>query len=291
MNQRATVIVALLALQASVVALGVVSVYSGLHAETFGHHSATSTYVGPHLVENGPHQVYDVGAAPKLYVDIGYADLTILTGNPSQIDVGLSASDGIFDDKRAIVARASGDTVHISKVGEEGWSSGDDRMVTVIVPPETQVTVASGGDIKVTGLRAAASIDSVGDGSIAIQDYDAPRLHASSRGSIELQQVAATHIDVTSRDDHIDGSALDVRDGTILGDDHVTLGFTADSNTLVNALTSDGKINLSGFPDGASLSSTNNEDSSAQTVRVGSGSGHLDVHSNDGNISLSQEGN
>jgi hypothetical protein len=291
MNQRATVIVALLALQASVVALGVVSVYSGLHAETFGHHSATSTYVGPHLVENGPHQVYDVGAAPKLYVDIGYADLTILTGNPSQIDVGLSASDGIFDDKRAIVARASGDTVHISKVGEEGWSSGDDRMVTVIVPPETQVTVASGGDIKVTGLRAAASIDSVGDGSIAIQDYDAPRLHASSRGSIELQQVAATHIDVTSRDDHIDGSVLDVRDGTILGDDHVTLGFTADSNTLVNALTSDGKINLSGFPDGASLSSTNNEDSSAQTVRVGSGSGHLDVHSNDGNISLSQEGN
>ena len=290
MNQRATVIVALLALQASVVALGVVSVYSGLHAEPFGHHHAGTAYTGPHLVEDGPHQLFTVGASPKLYVDIAYADLTIQTGNSSQIDVSLRSSDGIFDDKRQIVARADGDAVHISKTGDEGWSSGDDRMVTVVVPPETQVTVASGGDIKVTGLRAAMSINSVGKGSIAIADFDGPRLHASSRGSILLQQVAATHVDVTSTDDHIEGSGLQVQDGTIVGDDHVTLGFASGTNAIVNALTSDGKVNVSGFPDGSSLSSTSNDDSASQTVRVGSGGGHIEVHSNDGNITLSQEG-
>jgi hypothetical protein len=291
MNQRATVIVALLALQASVVALGVVSVYSGLHAEPFGHHSPAKTYGGPALEPDGPHQTFAVGATPKLYVDIDYADLTIRTGNPSEIDVSLRSSDGIFDDKRAIVARADGDAVHISKIGDaDGWSSGDDRMVTVIVPPETQVTVASGGDIKATGLRAAASFESVGRGSITIEDFDAPRLHVSARDSILLQQVVATHLDVTSSDDHIDGNGLQVQDGTIAADDHVTLGFTSGTNTLVNALTNDGKVDISGFPDGASLSSSSNDDTSSQTVRVGSGSGHINVHSNDGNITLTQEG-
>jgi hypothetical protein len=290
MNQRATVIVALLALQAAVVALGVVSVYSGLHAEPFGHHTPTKTYDGPALVADGPHQLFTVGAAPKLYVDIDYADLTIQTGNPSQIDVSLRSSDGIFDDKRPIVARAAGDTIHISKVGDEGWSSGDDRMVTVVVPPETQVTVASGGDIKATGLRASASFESVGRGSITIQDFDGPRLHASSRDSILLQQVVATHLNVTSSDDHIDGNGLQIQDGTIAADDHVTLGFASGTNTLVNALTNDGKVHVDGFPDGATLSSSSNDDTSSQTVRVGAGTGHLDVHSNDGNITLTQEG-
>jgi hypothetical protein len=291
MNQRATVIVALLALQASVVALGVVSVYSGLHAEPFAHHSPAKTYDGPALEADGPHRLFAVGAAPKLYVDIDYADLTILTGNPSQIDVSLRSSDGIFDDKRVIVARADGDAVHISKIGDEdGWTSGDDRMVTVVVPPETQVTVASGGDIKATGLRAAASFESVGRGSITIEDFDGPRLHVSSRDSILLQQVVATHLDATSRDDHIDGNGLQIQDGTVAADDHVTLGFASGTNTLVNALTNDGKVDISGFPDGASLSSSRNDDTSTQTVRVGSGRGHLDVHSNDGNITLTQEG-
>jgi hypothetical protein len=290
MNQRATVIVALLALQASVVALGVVSVYSGLHAEPFGHHSSAKTYDGPALVADGPHQTFTVGAAPQLYVDIAYADLTIQRGDPSKIDVSLRSSDGIFEDKRPIVARADGDAIHISKAGDGGWASGDDRMVTVIVPPETQVSVASGGDIKVSGLRATASINSVGSGSITVQDFDGPRLHASSTGSILLQQVVATHLDATSTDHHIDGSALDVQDGTIVSDGHVTLGFASGSNTLVNAATNDGKISIAGFPDGASLASSSSDDSSSKTVRVGSGTGHLDVHANDGNITLTQEG-
>jgi len=290
MNQRATVIVALLALQASVVALGVVSVYSGLHAEPFGHHSSASTYDGPALEADGPHKTFTVGAAPKLYVDIAYADLTIVKGDPSQIDVSLRSSDGIFEDKRPIVARAEGDTIRISKSGDSGWASGDDRMVTVIVPPQTQVTVASGGDIKVTGLQAAASINSVGNGSITVQDFDGPRLHATSHGSILLQQVVAEHLDATSTDHHIDGSGLDVQDGTIVSDGHVTLGFATGSNTLVNAATNDGKISVSGFPDGASLSSSSSDDNASQTVRVGSGAGHLDVHSDDGNITLTQEG-
>jgi len=109
-----------------------------------------------------------------------------------------------------------------------------------------------------------------------------------------MRQIVATRIDATSSDGRVVGTGLQVRDGTVESDDSVTLGFAAGSDTLVNAQTDDGKVRLSGFD--ASKAGTEHksddgdDDSASQTVRVGAGDGHFDVHSSDGNINLAQEG-
>jgi hypothetical protein len=173
---------------------------------------------------------------------------------------------------------------------------GDDRMVTVLVPPETQVTVVNAGDIKATGLRAEATLNSIGNGSVTVDDYDAAALHVSSSdGPIVLHQIVAPRLDATSSSDRIEGTALQVRDGIVESDGRVTLGFATGADTLVTAKASDGKIHLMGFDAAASgapgrSSSDDDDDSSSQTVRVGSGDGRLEVHSSDGNITLDQEG-
>ncbi|MBD5654583.1 MAG: DUF4097 family beta strand repeat protein, partial [Candidatus Eremiobacteraeota bacterium] len=117
---------------------------------------------------------------------------------------------------------------------------------------------------------------------------------ASSDGRILLQQIVAARLDATSSDGHVEASALNVRDGSIESDGHVTLGFASGADTMVNAETSDGKVNVSGFtaasPFEPQRSSDDDNDSASQTVRVGAGEGHLSVHANDGNINLTQEG-
>jgi hypothetical protein len=253
---------------------------------------------GPDLVEDGPHRLFDVGEHPELAIDIGYADLTIVAGGPSQIDVSVSDSNdfGLMRDTSRITARQDGATVRIGKSGSKGFSIGDDRMVTVVVPPQTQVTVTNAGDIKVTGLRGVASINSVGNGHIIVDDYDGPSLNVSaSNGRIELQRVIATRIDASSDDGRVEGTGLQVHDGTIESNNgRVTLGFAPGSDTVVNAETSNGSVRVSGFASAAAPAVHNSDDDddtpSARTVRIGAGTGRLDVHSSDGNITLNQEG-
>jgi hypothetical protein len=257
---------------------------------------------GPHLIEGGPHQAFAVGPRPALNVDIGYADLTILTGGPAQIEVSVSKSEmfGFMRAKGPIAARADGQTVQIVKTEDDGVSMGDDRMVTVVVPPGTRVTVAHAGDIKVTGLRAEASINSVGNGSITVADFNGPGLHiTASNGRIVLQEVVAQRLDASSDNGRVEGTALQVRDGDVESSNgNVTLGFAPGADTLVTADTSNGKIRVSGVAVSPAATSRksggddddDDDDSSSQTVRLGAGGGHLDVHASNGNIHLTQEG-
>jgi hypothetical protein len=290
-------IAGLIVVELAIIGEAVVAVRGGEAATPYAQQGDARTASGSRLIEGGPHKVFAAGAQPRLTIDIGYADLTILTSKAPQIDVSLSASpvSGLFQATAPITATEDGETIRIATTRAHGWSTGDDRMVTVLVPPETQVTVVNGGDIKVDGLRAQASIHSVGNGSVSVEDYDAPALHVvTSDGPIILHQIVAARIDVASRNDTVEGTALQVRDGTVESDGRVMLGFATGADTLVSAQASDGKISLSGFADAQSLSSggKSSEDGglSSRTVRVGAGSGHLDVHSSDGDIDLAQEG-
>jgi hypothetical protein len=246
-------------------------------------------------VEGGSHKVFDTGKRPTLTIDIGYADLTIVARDGSQVDASASkASDfGLFRSKAPFTALQDGDAIHITTPGRNTWGSGDDRMVTVVVPPETAVTVLSAGDITATGLRADASIKSAGSGSITIEDYKAPTLRVASRDSITLSQVVADRLDASSKDGHVEGTDVRVRDGNVTSDEHVTLGFAPGSDALISAETNDGKVHVSGFPAGsaaAETTSSDDDDASTRTVRVGAGAGHFSVHANDGSITLMQDG-
>jgi hypothetical protein len=254
---------------------------------------------GPNLIEGGAHMIFDGGAHPALTVNIGYADLTVLTGSSSQIDVSVSKSTdfGPFRSKAPITARKEGDTTLVMTTPGEGWTMGDNRMVTVVVPPATHVTIVKAGDIDVTGLRGEASIKAVGMGSISVEDYDGPALRVeASNGRISLNRIIAARIDVVSSDGRIEGTALQVRDGSIESSDgRVTLGFAPGTDTLVTAEVSDGKIRLSGLESASPAethksSDDDDDDSTTQSVRIGAGTGRLDVRSSDGNIELRQEG-
>jgi hypothetical protein len=295
MLSRGQVIAALLAAEVAVVCLAVVSITSVRLPASFMATEARAG-AGPRLVEDGPHRIFDAGAHPALAVDIGYADLTIIARAAAPIDASVSASSayGVLRATSPIEARSDGDTIRISTTGDPSWSIGDDRMVTVVVPPETKVTVLHAGDIRASGLRAEASFQSVGRGSVTVDDYDAPTLRVeSSDGRISLHQVVTTHLEANS-DGRVEGTALQVRDGSVESDGRVSLGFASGADTLVTATTDSGRVRLSGFAattQPASASTSHDEDdASSQSVRVGAGTGHLDVHSSDGNISLSQEG-
>jgi hypothetical protein len=298
MISRGALIAVLFVVELAVLGEMGVAIRGGEPAPWSGPRSSAEAASGPGLVEDGPHKIFDAAAHPALSVDIGYADLTIVTRNVSQIDVAVSKSTdfGFFRAKAPITAREDGESIRISTSDGPGWSTGDDRMVTVVVPPQTQVTVVKAGDVVASGLRGEASLTSVGGGTITVEDYNGPALRVtSSDGLILLQQVVAARLDAKSRNDRIEGTGLQVRDGTVQADDRVTLGFAAGADTLVSAETNDGKINLAGFDPASSVaaahkSGDDNDDSSSQTVRVGAGEGSLVVHSSDGNIDLTKEG-
>jgi hypothetical protein len=247
------------------------------------------------VVEGGPHRTFAAGDHPALSVDVGYADLTIVASRDLEIDVSVrpSTSYGVFRAKAPITASADGGTIRIGTAGPHLWTSGDDRMVVVRVPPDTEVTVLEAGDIRANGLRADASLRSIGRGTVTIADYEAPSLQvASSNGPISLRRVAATRLDATSKNDRVDGTDLLVRDGDVESSDGVTLRFATGADTLVTADTANGRVRVSGLTARAAATASDDDsgDASLRTVRVGAGQGRLDVHSTDGNIDLIHAG-
>jgi len=216
MIPRGTIIAALLVVELAISGEAVVALHGGQSAPSSAQR-ADGGASGLRLAEGGPHQIFDAGAHPVLTVDIGNADLTILASKVSQMDVSVSASTayGILRATAPITARKDGETIRIATTRDR-WSMGDDRMVTVLVPPETQVTVVNAGDIKANGLRADGSFNSIGNGSVTVGDYDAPALHvAASNGHIFLHQIVASSLDATSSNGRVEGTGLQVRDGSV----------------------------------------------------------------------------
>lgn len=298
---RSQLIAVLVVMEVAILGGMVIAVRGGQPAPSFAQIVEAAAAPGQRLVEGGPHRQFDAGAHPSLTVDIGYADLTILTRSGSPIDVSVSKSTafGLFRTKSPITARKDGETIRIATTDRHEWTMGDDRMVTVVVSPETQVTVVNAGDIKASGLRSEALFNCVGHGSVTVEDFAAPRLRLSaSNGRISLHRIVTAHLKATSRNGRVEGTGLQVRDGSIESSNgRVTLGFATGADTLVTAKTSNGAIRVSGFAPAAvtgtrksSDDEDDDDDSSTQTVRVGAGDGRLDVESSNGNISLRQPG-
>ncbi len=285
-------LVAVLALVEVAIASETVVAVRGDQPARWSMHANGYRVDGPNLAEGGPHRLFDAGSHPALTVDIGNADLTIRAGTAAQFDAAVSKSTafGIFRARAPITAEVDGDTLRIATSAEHSWSMGDDRMVTLIVPAQTRVTVASAGHTRATGLLAEASFNSA-NGNVTVEDYRAPALHVeSSNGRIALIRVAAARLDVSASDGRIEGSALQVRDGSVeSSNDRVTLEFAAGSDSIVTAQTSNGNIHLSGIPGAASARDNGSDnDESSRTVRIGPGNGRFDVQSSNGNIYLSQ---
>ena len=236
------------------------------------------------------------GSAPELTIDVGYADVAIVTQSAGRVDVTVPGDElpSFMGALAPITATADGDTVRIA--AQEGhWSMfGDPRVVRITVPVATRVTIQNAGNISATGLRAEASFSSV-RGDISVDDFNAPALRlAASDGHMTLHAIVADLLEATSSNGRVEATGLQVRDGHVISSNgRITLGFRPGADTVVSAATSNGMIKVFGLDGGAAVRSggdDDDDDANARTVRVGAGEGRLDVHASNGNINLSQEG-
>jgi hypothetical protein len=314
MVPRATLIAVLIGVEVAIVAGMAGAIRGGSQPSWFGFPNATAG-----TQDGGPGWSFAAGPHPSVEIDIGHADLTIETRPGAQIAVAVVPGVEIHS-SGPITARDDRGTIRITAAESDGQSSFyvDDRNVHVIVPPATRVLVDGAGDIEASGLRAAASFDSEhgditvrdfhgaltatsSDGHVDVKDADCTTLHVdAANGRVALTRVTAAQIDASSSNGRVEGTGLRLRDGHVSSSNgRVSLGFSADADTTVTAATSNGHVNVSGFdatPAKYVKRGDDDEDdddddsSSAKTVRIGAGSGRLDVRASNGSIDLNQEG-
>jgi Putative adhesin len=313
MVPRPTLIAVLIGVEVAIVAAMFGAVRGG---------SASSSgfpVAGAGVAAGGTGWSFAAGPHPTVTVAIGHADLTIETRPGALIAVTVVPGVEIHS-SGPISARDDGGTIRVTAADSEGASRlyVDDRNIHVIVPPATRVIVDQAGDINAGGLRAAASFESShgdisihdfrgqlsatsSDGRLEISDADCPTLHvASSNGRVTLTRVTAAQIDASSSNGRVEGTGLQLHDGRVSSSNgRVSLGFAAGANTTVSAASSNGHVHVSGFAATPATSVKRGDDedgdddtdsAAATTVRVGAGSGRLDVHASNGSINLSQEG-
>jgi hypothetical protein len=308
MVQRGTLIAVLVGIELALVVMMIQAVHPGNAAPW--HAAAMRGFHGPighERSRNGSSKyAFTAGANPSVTVDIAYADLTIERGDAQGItvDVPRAGWHGFGSSAPPITARQQGDGVIVS-APHGSWTFSDDRMVTIAVSPGTRVTVQNAGNITATGLRADASFNS-NNGTVTVDDFNAPSLHvATSNGRLRLHNIVAPRFDVSSGNGGVDGTALLVRDGRVdSSNGQISLGFVRRADTLVSASSINGRVSVMGFnvsdavaPAAAKAGAGDRDgdendagSAPAKTVRIGAGSGRLDVHASNGNINLSQEG-
>jgi len=295
--QRGTLIAVLIGVEVALVAMMAQAISPGASAPW--HDAASNQSSGSGRAAD---YSFHTGPQPEVTVDIGYADLTVYQRSEPGITVNVTGHGwhGFGSSVPAITATQDGNTVNVSAAESSGLSWGDDRMVTIAVSPGTRLTVNNAGNIKATGLRAQASVKSVGNGTVWIEDFNAPSLDvASSNGRLTLHNIVVRQLDAESSNGRVEVTGLQVRDGNIdSSNGRVTLGFAAGADTTVTAATSNGHINVSGFAvspakvvkRGDDDDDDDDDSSSAKTIRVGAGAGRLGVHTSNGSIYLSQGG-
>ena len=320
MVPRATLIAVLVGVEMALVFAMVVAMGGGPKTDYGGWPGAPAGAAA--LTPLTPPLTFATGDHPALAIDVGMADVTIDTHPAARIDVSVTDGFHHMGSQAPIVSRADGNTIRITADESDFWSFiGDSRVVHITAPPETRVVIVNGGNINVTGLRADATVTSGAhfhpgdgiivrdfrgsltatspDGTIEVTDADCPQLHlASSNGRLTLTRVRALQIFASSSNGRVEGTGLQLRDGSVASSNgRVSLGFATGADTTVTAGAANGHVRVSGFAATAATDVHRSDDedddddsSPARTVRIGAGSGRLDVRASNGSIELSQEG-
>lgn len=185
-------------------------------------------------------------------------------------------------------------------VGIFGFSM---QRIEIDAPQGSRVEISRCGGADVDGITGGVSVHSVDghialtrlqgsvdaqsdDGSISAANVRGDRLAMSAGdGHLSLNDVSVASLDGTTRDGRISAGALNVSNNATLqtDDGSVSVRLVPNSNLIVNASTRDGRILVDG-------NSIDGDDSAQRTIRVGTGTGHLSVATNDGSIRIYTNG-
>ncbi len=254
------------------------------------------------LVESGP--------APHVVIDDRNAQLTVSVRSGTTVSVTeqTEVRGWVHGTRRPIRVERTADGVSIVRGdGPLDVIMGSvERRLDVVVPPATRLEVTDAGSTTVSGLRADATLHSddgsivvsdqrgavdvrTDDGRVELHDIDAPSVQVrSADGRVVFDRVRADRVDASTADGRIVVTRSLLRGGTIhTRDGRVQLALDPRSDVTVSARTSSGKV-IARAPLTAVVGG--DADDAPATIRVGNGSGSLEVGSDDGSITIEAEG-
>jgi hypothetical protein len=269
---------------------------------------------------SGTHQV-DFTSEPIAPVAAGSAPHVVIDDADSRVRVGPS-SDGFVHVRdltqfrgaffssepypRLTVTRTP-DGVRIVRPHAERLSVGifgfSVQRIEIDAPQGSRVEISRCAGADVAGISGGVSVNSVDghvtlsglqgtvdahsdDGSISATDVRADRLAVSSGdGHLSFDNVVVASLDGTTRDGSINAGGLRVSNDATLqtNDGSIRVSLAPSSDLTVDASTRDGRISVDG-------NSIDGDDSAQRTIRVGTGTGHLAVATDDGSIRIYTNG-
>jgi ferric-dicitrate binding protein FerR (iron transport regulator) len=260
-------------------------------------------------------QTLETGSAPHVVIDDEDATLTVSAraGTTVAVHEDRQLRGWFHGTDLPVRIERTADGVRIARAdGGVSVAFGSEReQLEVVVPPDASVDVTAAGSTTVKGLRAAINLHT-DDGSVAISDQRGSVQVKTDNGRIELHDVEAPAVDVGSDNGRVtfdrvtadrvaittDNGRIDVsrsllRGGKIQTDSgRIRLALDPRSNVTINATASSGRIDAQAPLSAVAGGNGSSDDDGAQsTIRVGNGSGRLEVGSDDGSISvLAEEG-
>jgi DUF4097 and DUF4098 domain-containing protein YvlB len=260
----------------------------------------------------------DAGTAPRVAVDDVDSRVIVAASNDGLVHVkDLTSAHGTFFNDRATVAqldvKRTSDGVSISRPESNGvhlqlgWF---ERRIEVEVPPGSHVDVARCAGAEISGIVGGVAVTSQ-DGRIKLADLrGSVRAHSddgsiyasrvrgddlalqSNDGRLSLVDVSASSLDAQTKSGSIEARDLEIAGGTqpraVLhtGDGSIRVALAPRADLTVDASTGDGSVSV----DGQSYRDTGGGDAAQHTVRLGSGSGNLQLSSDDGSIHIVTNG-
>ncbi len=259
------------------------------------------------------------GTAPRIAVDDVDSRVVVAESSDGLVHVKdlTNAGGTFFGDRLAIQqldVKRTADGVSISRPGSKdsglhfqlGWF---ERRVEIDVPAGSHVDIARCAGAEISGIQGGVTVTSQ-DGRIVLADLQgtidaksddgsisASRIRGdnlslqSADGRLTLIDVSASSLDAQTKDGSIEARDLSIAGGAqhaVLhtGDGSIRVALAARADLTVDASTSDGKV----IVDGQSFRNAGDGDSTQHTVRLGSGSGTLQLSSDDGSIHINTNG-
>ncbi len=251
----------------------------------------------------------ETGPAPHVVIDDKNATLTVTVqpGTIVSVSEKTDVQGWVSGKRRPLVVERTADGVRIAR-GDgplEVFMGLVERRLDVIVPPAARVDVRNAGSTALSGLRADAVLHSDA-GSIVVNDQRGTLDVRTDDGRIELHGVVAPSVELASDSGRIvldgvqaDRVAVSTDDGRIdvwrsllhagkmqTANGHIGLELDPRSDVTVSARTSSGKVTA----DAPLLLAGGDGGHSSSSIRVGNGSGRLEVGSDDGSIRVSAGG-
>lgn len=257
----------------------------------------------------------EAGSSPRIEIDDPDSGVYVTASSDGLVHVrDLTSTHGAFFGSRSSIpqldVKRTSDGVSISRAAmgahfDFWWS---ERRIEVEIPSGSRLEIARCSGAHVTGVEGGVAVASQ-DGRITLTDLrgsiqaksddgsiTATRVRGdnlvlqSADGRLRLEDVSASSLDAQTKDGSIEAHGLAIAAGAqhaVLhtGDGSIRVALASGADLTVDASTGDGHIDVDG-----NTASNGDSDSAQRTVRVGNGSGSLQLSSGDGSIHLTTNG-